>query len=359
MSEVAPRVLFLGENWWGSCARACSAALRRLGCDVLDVDQQTVFPAWRRRPSRAALRLMRTQLLREYNDRVMEAAGALEPELLLAFKGANVVPATLAALRARGVALYNYFPDRMALYEAQMAPTLELYDCVFDTKRYWDGDVGARLKPRALVHVPHGYDPDIHRPWPLEERDLRRFGCDVSFVGSYHVTKEALLGRLLELRPGLDLRIWGNRWGECRIPSLRARVQGAAVNGAGYARALRAARINLGLMGVTPEAKDETSTRTYEIPASGGFMLHERTPELLELFREGEEVACFDSVEELAEKIDHYLAHPGERERIAAAGHARCVPAYAYDGRMAQILRWHAEHRGGAAAARATAAVEA
>ena len=34
-------------------------------------------------------------------------------------------------------------------------------------------------------------------------------------------------------------------------------------------------------------------------------MLHERTPELLELYDEGKEVACFGSVEELALSLIH------------------------------------------------------
>ena len=34
-------------------------------------------------------------------------------------------------------------------------------------------------------------------------------------------------------------------------------------------------------------------------------------------------MACFGSVEELAEKIDYYFAHAEERDAIAAANHAR------------------------------------
>jgi spore maturation protein CgeB len=70
-------------------------------------------------------------------------------------------------------------------------------------------------------------------------------------------------------------------------------------------------------------------------------MLHERNSEVLDLYHENEEIACFDSVEELAEKIDYYLAHPMERASVARAGHARCVPAYSYDDRMAKMVRWH------------------
>ena len=74
-------------------------------------------------------------------------------------------------------------------------------------------------------------------------------------------------------------------------------------------------------------------------------MLHERNFEVLELYREGEEIECFDSAEELAEKIEYYLADPAEREQIARAGYARCVPAYSYDNRMAELLRWHRERQ--------------
>jgi spore maturation protein CgeB len=116
------------------------------------------------------------------------------------------------------------------------------------------------------------------------------------------------------------------------------------VNGSAYARALRAARINVAIMsGPVSGASqgDETTTRTFEIPACGGFMLHERSAELQELFEEDREVACFDGVEELTGKIAFYLANPDARERIARAGHARCVPAYSYDARMQGLLDWH------------------
>jgi spore maturation protein CgeB len=97
---------------------------------------------------------------------------------------------------------------------------------------------------------------------------------------------------------------------------------------------------------VLPEVlqADETTMRTYEIPACGSFMLHERTPELLRLFDEGREVECFESARDAAEKIDYYLAHPAERATIAHAGYLRCVPAYSYDNRMTTILQWHLTH---------------
>jgi spore maturation protein CgeB len=76
-------------------------------------------------------------------------------------------------------------------------------------------------------------------------------------------------------------------------------------------------------------------------------MLHERTAEFLQFYREGEEAACFEDAEELAEKIRFYLDHPDERERVRRNGHARCVAENSMDERARTIIarlqekRWH------------------
>jgi spore maturation protein CgeB len=343
------RVLFVGENWFGSCARACCYALRRLDCNVLDLDAQTFFPRLGMKSSRAALRLAAPRLIKEYNQQLIEVAEHFQPDFLLAFKGTYVLAQTLRELRRRGIAIYNYYPDRMLLARGTpLEQAISEYDCVFDTKRYWDGDTAQRYRVRNRVFLAHGYDPEIHRPVELDERDRQQFACDVSLIATHMPVKQEVVSALARLRPHLDLHIWGNQWDEyCRSAEVRKRVRGPAVNGVSYAKAVRASRINLALMGVTPEARDETSTRTYEIPACGGFMLHPRTPEVQELFEEDREIACFGSVEELAQKIDDYLVRPEERKAIARAGHLRCVPAYSYEQRMAEILRWHQQRNNG------------
>jgi spore maturation protein CgeB len=177
----------------------------------------------------------------------------------------------------------------------------------------------------------------------LSDGEIAQFAHSVTVIASHTAHKENILEALVRLMPELDLHIYGDRWTEwCRASLLKPHIQGIGIFGTTYAKAIRAARINLAITSWSgrPEI-DETTTRSYEIPACGGFMLHERTPELLEIYDEDKEVACFGSLKELAEKIQYYLAHPQERESIARAGHARCVPAYSYDDRVRAILRYH------------------
>ena len=333
------RILYLGDNWYGSCARACCYALRRLGCDVLDIDEQTYMPASRSLGVRLGRRLVSRWLIQSYNSAILDASHHFRPQMLFAFKGTFVQAQTLRVLGKQGVRLYNYYPDRMVfIHGTLLQESLPEYDCVFDTKQQWDGDTENWLKLRCRVVVSHGYDPEVHCPKPSSHDIVRSYASDVSFVGNYSPRKHRILQQVVSLVPEINLKIWGDGWS--RVPELARFLQGWAPRGDQYARIAAHSPINLAIMGVTEAAPDETTTRTYEIPACGGFMLHERTSELLDFYDEGTEVACFGSAEELAEKVQYYLAHPAEREAIARAGHARCVPAYSYDNRMREILRY-------------------
>lgn len=340
------RILYLGENWYGSCARACSYALRRLGHEVADIDMQTIYPSLRQLSSRLMLRLFRGQLLDEYNQQVIDLANSFNPECLLAFKGQYLRSDTLRYLRQRGVKLYNYFPDRIELYRGTLIEeAFPEYDCIFETKEYWDGDASGQIKIRDKVFVPHGYDADVHRPTALTEFDKVQYSCDVGYIATYTLRKELIISELIEKYPNVDLKIWGSGWKKsCRDKRLIKYVRENDLRGMSYAKAIQATKINLGIMGILPNIVDETSTRTYEIPACMGFLLHERTNEVLNLYEEGCEIACFDTTDELIENIRRYLSDDDRRLQIARAGFNRCVPAYSYDNRMAEIIKYHLAH---------------
>jgi len=340
------RILFLGENWYGSCARACCYSLRRLGCDVIDIDQQTIIPQWRQRSNRAIGRLLQARMVREYNQLILDCASRVKPDILLAFKGSFVESRTLETLRQSQITLYNYYPDTSpSAHGHLLTESIRRYDCVFYTKKFWSLALPQAMGGRPSVFLPHGYDPEVHRVLSLDSRDVANYRHDVTVIGSHTLHKERVVSELVRLCPNLDLHIYGSRWVESsRSPELDPHIRGFALFGSQYARALRAARISLAVMSGKVDGVaqgDETTTRSYEIPACGGFMLHERTPEVLEVYDEGKEVACFASVEELASKIEYYLAHPEERDAISHAGHIRCVPAYSYDQRMKEILQYH------------------
>src|SRR6266542_6306175 len=85
---------------------------------------------------------------------------------------------------------------------------------------------------------------------------------------------------------------------------------------------LAAARVSLCFL--SKINRNECCGRTFEIPAIGGFLLAERTPEQTSYFAPEKEAVFFDSEQELVEKARHFVGHDFEREAIARAGHDRC-----------------------------------
>ena len=317
---------------------------------MFDIDEQAFFPHAAKWTSKALRRLLWFRLVEEFNNHILREAVVFRPDIFIAFKGTYIYAETLRSLRQGGIALYNYFPDTSAFTYGKWIPqSLPEYDCIFYTKPFWYSDVTKQIPLKAGAFLPHGYDPQLHRPMPLDERDISEYRCDVSFIATHTKYKETHVANLMTLRPDLNLCIWGDGWtARCGSPDLHRCIKGIPLLGDRFSKGIQAARINLAIMtGPRKGASsgDLTTSRTYAIPASGGFMLHERNSEVLTLYKEGEEIECFDSAEELAEKIDFYLAHPQAREQIARAGYARCVTAYSYDNRMSELLRWHEEHR--------------
>src|SRR5690606_8125262 len=95
-------------------------------------------------------------------------------------------------------------------------------------------------------------------------------------------------------------------------------VQLRPAYGREFSLALNSGKIALAFL--REHNRDLQTMRTYEIPGCGAFMLHERTPEVTAIFREGEEAEFFGSYEEMKRKIDRYLADDSARQRIALAG---------------------------------------
>ena len=69
---------------------------------------------------------------------------------------------------------------------------------------------------------------------------------------------------------------------------------------------------------------DSFNPRTYEILASGSFLLTDERKEYDGLVP-GEDLAYYSSVENLPEKIEYYLQHDEEREKIAKCGMLKII----------------------------------
>lgn len=95
-------------------------------------------------------------------------------------------------------------------------------------------------------------------------------------------------------------------------------------------------RINLNF--TIPNIKSGIPLRIWDILGSGGFLLTNYQAEIPFYFTEGEDLVCFDGIEDLCEKAGYFLEHEEERRKIAENGYRKVKQHHTYKQRMQEIL---------------------
>jgi spore maturation protein CgeB len=317
-------------KWWGSDARALAQAFRKLGHTIIDIDEEDYVPLrWEGAPSRILRRLFMPVFIDDYNHSVLERASNSSYNFVLAYKGYFLKPETVKSLRDSGKPVFNFYPDvSFEDHGGNIPASLRHYDCVFTTKSYHGKREIDKFGIRNLLHVRHGFDPEVHRPVSLSDEMISYYGCDVSFVGCWSPEKESRLLYLLEHAPGVSLRVYGVGW-KYASSEFKQRMGSnlkPGVFGDELSIVYCASKVNLGLLSSSSDRqlRDQTTARTFQIPATGSFMLHEDTPEIRRYFEPDREVMLFGSDKEMIEKIQRSLSSPSLRETIRMTGYERC-----------------------------------
>jgi len=318
------RILFVGDDLWWSNSGSYLRGFRKLGHDVAFVDQ---FSNSRSLLVRLGRKLDKRTFTRTINQDLWQTFIRFKPHLIFVWNGHYVSPTVLSRIRDTGGTLIFEYCTEDPLNPNAISPFflqgIPLYDCLFTIKAFNVKDFQS-AGAQQVEYVPAWFDPDIHYPVRVAQAEQALYGSDVVFVGTWFRDRARKLEELLESRFPYSLAIWGNRWEHSGSRSpLRKHVKYRAVLGEEMSKVISASKIALGFLNA--ENRDQHTGRTFEIPACGGFILAERTDDHLKLFEEGKEAEYFDNVVELREKVDYYLRHNDERQRIAQAGHHRAL----------------------------------
>lgn len=118
---------------------------------------------------------------------------------------------------------------------------------------------------------------------------------------------------------------------------LRIRYCGSVDYWSEMPKVFHASKINLNF--TIPNIKSGIPLRVWDVLGSGGFLLTNYQAELPYYFQEGEDLVCFDGIEDLCEKTKYYLEHEEERCRIAANGYHKVKEHHSYRDRIDTILK--------------------
>ena len=234
-----------------------------------------------------------------------------------------------------------------------------------------------------------GYESVIKSQWACNHFLYRRVDLpmlhDVTFVGKPHGKRREVMEKLRAA--GIDVAVWGDGWERGRLSqdemmrvfnqsrinlnlsnaSTSASQRRARGRRAGLARkcisralrtvpfgskvksclksGVRALRVGTPPLGGSADADaeerlpDQIKGRNFEVPGCGGFLLTGKAENLGDYYEAGKEVDCFDSTEDLVEKVRYYLDHEEERAAIAERGYERTLREHTYVHRFTEIFQ--------------------
>lgn len=196
--------------------------------------------------------------------------------------------------------LYLYYVEGLNM------EILDEADVVAGASRKFINDV---VIPRGKqgVFVPQFTNPERFKPIEAEEEKA----YPVLFVGSNHsgFGRKSVDYALLANAP---LSVFGKFWEDSLTPDV---LKGQYIDNDG----LNQYYANAGIV-LNDHREDMifygfVSNRIYDVTASGGFVLTDYMPEIVDIY--GDSVATYKDYYEFKEKLDYYLQHPEERKAMA------------------------------------------
>jgi spore maturation protein CgeB len=254
---------------------------------------------------------------------------SFEPDFVLLTRPAiRVGEATLQALLRGRESAFWYF-DLHAIPQALALGRLarRMYTTSFS-------EVGS-LCTAGLPWVgflPQGVDPEADFPARASRPEDE---CDVSFVGSGQYPHRYPVLRAVAAVARLQVRGPGWSSAPADLPTARGPVHGRRL-----AQVIRGAAISLGANAHAEQdsARASASNRMWKVLGCGGFFLGRWVEDIEHFARGGQHCAWYRSPLDAADQVRRYLAEPGERARIAAAGRAHALRHHTFAQRLDLLL---------------------
>jgi spore maturation protein CgeB len=288
-------------------------ALQKLGHEIL------FFESWNRTCYRN---------FRELNEALLHTVEENRPDVIFSVMFTyEIWKETWEILRDAGIAAtINWTTDDSWKYAQSsrfLAPAFHAFTTTYPSvhgKYHYDGISNVMLTQWAASGV------NLQPPLPADQCTY-----PVSFIGTAHGNRRVWIDSLHQKR--VDVACFGHGWpngpiGAREIPQI---IQKSVIS-------LNFANAERSWGGIGPRQTNQIKARVFEVPGAGGFLFTEWADGLDQYYIPGKEIAVFENITGLAEKIHYYLEHLNERNIIARAGHERTRVEHTYERRLAEVL---------------------
>ena len=187
---------------------------------------------------------------------------------------------------------------------------------------------------KNIIALPYSAaDPSLHHKLKLSPAKKKGYSADVVFIGTLLKDRQQILQELVG--HNFTLKIYGYIPPKTKlILQLKPYYQGEAW-GKISTTIYNAAKIAINI--VDPSMPTGGNMRTFEIPGCGCLQITNRCRQ--DWYTPGKQIVLFKNNKELISKINYYLKHAQQRNRIATAAYTRTHKQHTYKHRFARILK--------------------
>ena len=284
--------------------------------------------------------LLREKLLIKTNELLLDFLSNNHYTHLFVVKGTFLLPDTLMEIKKihPEIKLCCFNPDDPFNNEswggsnhANIKESISYYDYYF----IWSKGLIKKIKAYGVKNVNYrsiGFDNSVIKKFnniPLK--------YNLSFIGNSDNERQAWINRSAELiaKNSLikNIDVFGLYWNNYNNITLNGGRYGE-----NYFKVFYESKININIL--RNQNKGETNMRTFEIPATGNFMLHENSDAAKEFFKEDIDAVYFNSPEELVDKSEYYLKNESLRLKIAQSGYEKSLKSgYTYNDKVKEIIK--------------------
>jgi spore maturation protein CgeB len=306
-------------------------AIERLGHSLIFFDDWELIIPGR---IRQRVHFLQKWDLKRLNNKLISLVFRYAPDFCLIAGGHRIFSETIVKIRERGIrtALWTIDPPRDFQPLIDAAP---FYDYVF-----CGGTEAQELLAKAGIKntqwLPFACTPEVHKPVDVTLEEKKIWASDVAFIGSFYPSR----GEILEKICDFDLKVWGPGWDKLppRSP-LKKLAKDTKLKPEEWIKIFSSSKINIAIH--YQDGKTlcyQASPKVYEAMACKSFLLADNQKDVKSLFEKGRHLVIFKDIEDLREKIRHYLNHPEERKIIAKQGYEEVIQKHTYLHRLRQMF---------------------
>ncbi len=291
--------------------------------------------------------LIHENYIKVHNDEFIKTALEYKPELIFIYNESKILPTSIIKIKQElGCKFACYLADNpfSSASAKNLSYSLPRFDIIFYGDRIWKQNIQNVAPDSKLFFSVDGYDKDLFYPIDqstITDEDIRKYSCDISFTGSGYGGRAegAYRSGIIRHLKEYNIKIYGNGgWDKIAryFPEINDFFSGDRLNFEDLKKLYTLSKINLNIP--NPQVFTAFQSRIFELAACKAFQIIDYRPELSNYFSD-DEMVTFKNIDELKEKVNHYLSHEDERKKIVEKLHNKVVDLFSWTDRAEWIQK--------------------